>query len=106
MNPWIWMVAAGLLTYGIRLSFILLFDKIEIPEGGRRALRLVPPAVLTAIVFQEVFMPGGNLDLSPGNLRLIAALLAVLVAWRSRSVVLTVGAGMATLLILQSLLQR
>lgn len=101
MSVWVWMIAGGLLTYGIRLSFILLFGKFDIPEGVKRALRLVPAAVLSAIVFQEVLMPGGELNLSLGNLRLISAVLAALVAWKTHNVVLTVAVGMGALWLFQ-----
>ena len=97
MILWLTMVAAGLVTYGIRLSFILLFGKVEMPEIIRRALRFVPPAVLTAIIFPELLLPGGTLSISPYNPRLLAGLLAALVAWRTKNVVLTIVVGMAAL---------
>ena len=103
MNLWLVLVAAGLLTYAIRLSFILMLGKVEIPALLQRALRLVPPAVLTAIIFPELFLRGGRLDLSLENLRLFAGLLAVVVAWRTKNVVLTILVGMAALLALQAL---
>jgi branched-subunit amino acid transport protein len=103
VNVWLILVAAGLVTYATRLSFILLLGRIPIPEGLRRALRFVPPAVLTAIVFQETLLRDGALYLSPHNYRLLAAVLAGLVAWRTRNVVLTILAGMLALLLLQAL---
>ena len=45
MNIWLVMLAGGLLTFGMRLSFIYLLGRRELPEGVRRALRLVPPLV-------------------------------------------------------------
>ena len=97
MNLWLTMISAGLVTYGIRLSFILLFGKVEMPEIVRRALRFVPPAVLTAIIFPELILPGGTLSLSLHNARLPAGILAALVAWRTKNVVLTIVVGMVTL---------
>jgi branched-subunit amino acid transport protein len=101
MKLWLIFLAAGLLTYAMRLSFILLWGKIDVPVWLQRALRFVPPAVLTAIFFPELFMPGGTLDLSPGNARLIAGILAALVAWRTRNIVLTILVGMGVLLLIQ-----
>ncbi len=98
---WITMVVAGLLTYAIRLSFILLFGHMKIPLTVRRALRYVPPAVITAIVFPELLLPAGHLSLSVGNSRLLAGLVAVLVAWRTKNAFLTILVGMVALLILQ-----
>jgi len=103
MNIWLTMLIAGLLTFAIRFSFIALLGRLNVSERFTRALRFVPPAVLSAIIFPEVLMPEGSLDLSLGNFRLLAGLLAALVAWRTRSVVLSIAAGMAALLILQAL---
>jgi branched-subunit amino acid transport protein len=66
-------------------------------------LRFVPPAVLTAIIFPELLLPNGTLDISLGNERLLAGLIAALVAWRSGNIVATIIAGMAALLIIQAL---
>ena len=98
MNVWLTMIIAGLLTYSIRLSFIVLFGDGEISEPLRRGLRFVPPAVLTAIIFPELLFPNGSQEISLFNTRLIAGVLAILVAWRTKSVVLTILVGMAVLL--------
>jgi branched-subunit amino acid transport protein len=105
MNIWLTMLLAGLVTYMIRLSFIWFIGHRSIPPLLRRALRLVPPAVLTAIIFPEIFLPRGQLDLSLGNARLLAALLATLVAWRTRSAVLTIIVGMLSVWLLQALVR-
>jgi len=101
MNIWAVMILGGVLTFGMRFSLIYLFGRFEIPGVIRRALRFVPPAVLSAIVFPELFLYSGQLDLSAGNHRLLAGLVAVLVAWRTRNTLLTILAGMAALLALQ-----
>ncbi|MGD8585390.1 MAG: AzlD domain-containing protein [Chloroflexota bacterium] len=100
MIAWLTMILVGLGTYATRLSFILLFGRHDIPAVIRRALRYVPPAVLTAIIFPELLLPDGQLDLSSGNERLLAGLVAALVAWRSKNVLLTIVAGMAALVLL------
>jgi branched-subunit amino acid transport protein len=100
------LVIIGICTFATRLSFILLLENRKIPPLVERSLRLVPPAVLSAIIFPEVLRPDGILNLSPGNPRLLAGLLAALVAWRTKNIFLTIGVGMATLLILQALLVK
>jgi branched-subunit amino acid transport protein len=101
MNLWPVMVLAGLATFAIRLSFILLIGVHKPPELVQRALRFVPPAVLTAIFVPELFLPGGQLDVSLGNARLVAGVLAILVAWRTRNIFLTILVGMGVLWLLQ-----
>jgi len=100
MNIWIVMLCGGLATFAIRLSFIYLFGKLRVGEGLRRALYYVPPAVLSAIVFPELIMPGGTFDLSLGNVRLLAGAAAALIAWFSKSTLGTIAAGMAVLALL------
>jgi len=105
MNIWFVMIGGGLLTYAIRLSFIVLFAKKDIAPPLQRALRFVPPAVLTAIIFPELLMHDGSLDISLGNARLLAGLLAAVVAWRTRNFLLTILVGMAALLVLQAIMK-
>ena len=93
----------GVITYAIRVSLFLLPEGAHLPDRLLRALRYVPAAVLSAIIAPELLMPGGAFDLSLGNERLLAGLVAILVAWRTRNVLLTVIAGMGVLWALQAL---
>jgi branched-subunit amino acid transport protein len=101
VNIWIVMLIGGLITFGMRFSFIFLFGKFHIPETVRRALHYVPPAVLSAIVFPELFLPNGTWNLSFANYRLLAGLVAVAVAWFTKNTLITILVGMLTLLLLQ-----
>ena len=105
MNLWLTIIASGGVTYAIRLSFIVLLGRVALPEVLRRGLRFVPPAVLAAIILPELVLRQGNLDLSPANPRLLAGLLAGVIAWRTRNVLLTIGVGMAGLWLLQALVR-
>jgi len=91
---WIVILAIGILTFLTRLSFIFLFEKWQPPELVARALRFVPVAVLTAIFIPELALQDGALALSLGNVRLLAGVIAVLVAWRTKSALWTIGVGM------------
>ena len=101
MNNWLVMILGGLVTFGMRFSLIYLFGRFQVPETMRRALHYVPPAVLSAIIFPELFLRDGSLDVSLGNTRLLAGLVAVLTAWFSRNTLLTIIAGMAALFLFQ-----
>ncbi len=104
MNIWLVFVLGGLVTFGIRLSFIYLFSHSGLPAGLRSALRYVPIAVLSAIILPELFYTGGRLNISLENPRLLAGIVAVLIAWRTRSALITILLGMAALFIFQWLL--
>ena len=103
MNLWLLILFGGLITFGIRLSFIALFGRVEMPPALTRALRFVPPAVLSAIIAPALFAPDGALNLSLANNRLLAGVLAILVAWRSKNVVLTLVFGLIALWLFQAL---
>lgn len=95
MNLWIVILIIGVLTFAIRLSFILLFGVVEVPPLLSRALRFVPAAVLSAIILPELLLRNEQLAIGLGNDRLLAGAVAVGVAWLSKNVLLTIGVGMA-----------
>ena len=101
MNIWLVMLLGGLITFGMRFSLIYLFGRFEVPETMRKALHYVPPAVLSAIIFPELFFPDGALNLSFENNRLLAGLVAVAVAWISKNTLVTILVGMLALFLLQ-----
>jgi branched-subunit amino acid transport protein len=103
VNIWLVMLLGGLITFAMRFSLIYLFGRFEVPETMRKALHYVPPAVLSAIVFPELFLHEGTFDLSLENTRLLAGLIAIVVAWFSRNTLITILVGMIALFVLQFL---
>jgi branched-subunit amino acid transport protein len=99
MNTTVWLIIAGgtLVTYLTRLSFIALLPPDRLPPLFLRGLRFVPPAVLAAIIAPALLRPEGTLALSLANDRLLAGLLAGLVALRTRNTWMTIGIGMIAL---------
>ena len=106
ISLWLTIVIAGVLTFATRLSFIALLERIKLPAWFQRALRFVPAAVLSAIILPETASRNGAQDLSLHNPQILAGCLAVLVAWRTKNVLVTILAGMAALLALQAVLGR
>ena len=98
---WLTMFIVGLLTFGIRLSFIVILDRWQPPKLIERALRFVPVAVLSAIIVPELILRGSKPDITFENLRLIAGIVAIIVAWKTQIIIWTIIAGMGILLILQ-----
>jgi branched-subunit amino acid transport protein len=98
-TTYLWAIIVGgmLVTYLIRLSFILLIPFDRFPQRFRRGLRFVPPAVLAALITPELLRPGGVWDLSLSNERLLAGLVAITVAWRTKNTWLTILSGMVVL---------
>ncbi|HET6822988.1 MAG TPA: AzlD domain-containing protein [Anaerolineales bacterium] len=71
MNIWLVMLLGGVITFLIRFSLIYLFGRFKIPETMQQALRYVPPAVLSALIFPELFFREGALNFSVENTRLL-----------------------------------
>ena len=105
LSIWATIIAIGIVTFFIRFAPIVLLSRLELPEWLKRALRFVPPAVMTAIIVPALFFIGSTPTIGLDIPRLIAAALAALVAWKTRSTLLTVVLGMFTLWGLQALLR-
>jgi branched-subunit amino acid transport protein len=102
MNLWLIVIGMGLVTFGIRLVPIVLLGRIEIPLIVQRSLRFVPPAVLTAIIVPELLYRDNQIDVSFTNVRLLAGLIAIVVAWRTKNALITIGVGMIALWVLSA----
>jgi branched-subunit amino acid transport protein len=105
MSLWLIVIGMGLVTFGIRLVPIVLLGRIEIPLIVQRALRFVPPAVLTAIIVPELLYRNNQFDVSLSNARLLAGLIAIVVAWRTKNALMTIGVGMLALWVLSAIVQ-
>ena len=100
----VWLVILGGLlgTYLTRLSFILLVPADRLPRVLHRGLKYIPPAVLSAILLPELVIRDGSLDLTLSNQRLLAGIIAALVAWRLKNTWLTIASGMLALWLLMA----
>ena len=96
------MAACGAVTFLIRLSFIAFGRYLPDDPRLTALLRYVPPAILGALIAPEIFMLDGRLSVTPDNPHLWAALIAVVIAWRTRNVLATIAAGMLALWALQA----
>jgi|SRR4051794_14964058 branched-subunit amino acid transport protein len=105
MNELIMVAGMALVTFLIRYPTMVLVGKIPLPDRVFRALRYVPPAVLAAIIVPSLLMPDGKtVFISPTNSYLVAGIIAVVISWRSKNLLLTIVLGMAVFLILRLLL--
>ena len=85
-------------TFGVRYPVLALVTKLTLPHWFANPLKYVPVAVLTAITVPALLAPnGGSLYLSLRNEYLVAGLVAILVSWYSKNLLLTIAVGMATL---------
>ncbi len=86
-----------------RAGYLLVGDWLPLPASLRRALRYAPVAALVGIIVPEL-LPWSGHTWPVMDLRLPAAVIAVIVMARLRSAVLTIVAGMLALWLLRWLL--
>jgi branched-subunit amino acid transport protein len=87
----------SLVTFAVRYPMLVIFGKLNPPDSIFRALKYVPPAVLTAIIVPALILPDGyQLTIKLTNAYLLAGFVAFGVAWRSRNLLWTIIIGMAT----------
>jgi len=93
-------VLSGAITFLTRFSFIGAEGRVGMPRWFRRWLPLVPVAALTALIAPDLVVVGGEVQLGPGNPRLVAGLVAIAVAarWRNTLVTIATGFGVFTLI--------
>ena len=94
---WWVMLACGLLTFAARFVMFSDIAPKKLPDWSENVLSFVPVAVLTAIIVPSVIIGMDGAPQVAGNLRLPAALFAIIVAWFSRSVLATIAGGLVSM---------
>jgi len=97
---WTIMIITGLLTFFMRFIMLSGIAPRKLPAIYGEASNFIPIAVLTAIIVPAVLTGEDNNIMLLDNSHLPAAIVAVVVALISRSVVLTIGVGLSTLWLL------
>ena len=97
--------AMAIITFLIRYPLLAFSSRIKLPPKIIEALKYLPPAILTAIVVPAVLMPTGDkIIVSYTNAKLIGAIAAIIIGWRTKNLLATIVGGMLTFLIWQWLL--
>jgi branched-subunit amino acid transport protein len=98
---WITILLAALVSFLLRYLPMKLLEKQRLAPWLERALRYVPAATLSGLVFPALLLQNNQLALHFGNDRLIAGILAAVIAYFSRNAVFTILGGLIALWILQ-----
>lgn len=101
---WLLIIVLALGTWAMRSAPIVLHGHVPHPPWLERLLRHVPVAALTALVVPGALYLKTEGVYGPAPARTIAAVVALLVAFRTRNVLATLLVGMATLWLSQALL--
>jgi branched-subunit amino acid transport protein len=102
-TAWVVIVVGGIATFAIRGSFLLFASRLaELPDTTRELLRMIPAAALAALVVPALLRTDGQLVLI--GPRPLAGLVALGVAWWSRSVTATIAVGLLAVVAFELLL--
>jgi branched-subunit amino acid transport protein len=92
MTAWIALLVASVLTLALRAGPSLIGNGVVLPSALERANRFATPALMGALAARGLSSHAGT---AGGLSTLVAVAVAVPVALRTRSIVLTVVAGAA-----------
>ena len=99
---WLVMIVGGIFTFGTRFVMLSGWVAHGLPRWLIDALAFAPIAVLTAILVPAVLIdPATQQIIVIGNKRIIAAVLATIIALLTRNVIATISSGLATLWFVQ-----
>ena len=99
---WLVMIVGGIFTFGTRFVMLSGWVAHGLPRWLIDALAFVPIAVLTAILVPAVLIdPATQQIIVTGNARVVAAVVAIIIALLTRNVIATISLGLATLWFVQ-----
>ena len=99
---WLVMIVGGIFTFGTRFVMLSGWVAHGLPRWLIDALAFVPIAVLTAILVPAVLIdPATQQIIVIGNKRIVAAVVATIIALLTRNVIATISSGLATLWLVQ-----
>lgn len=96
------VAAMGLVTYLPRWLPLVVLNRNPMPEWLSRWLDLIPAAILGALLFPAIFTAGSPRQLALLHPASIAAIPALLIAIKTRSLGLTAIVGMAAYWLLEN----
>ena len=91
---WISIIIAGLLTYFTRMAMITLVSREMLSERVKEVLAYVPSAVFPAIIFPAIFINDYGTFVEIYDPKIFAAIIAVIVGFFSKSIILTILSGL------------
>ncbi|MCC7043617.1 MAG: AzlD domain-containing protein [Acidobacteria bacterium] len=99
VRVWLLIVGMAAVAFLSRAIFILPGSRLSLPPTVEKVLRYAPAAALVAIIVPDLFRVDGVVVLSVDNPRVVAGAVALVVAARTRNILLTIAGGMAALLL-------
>ena len=91
---WLLIIYAGIITFLTRFTMIALLKKDTLNKKTKIILSYVPSAIFPAIIFPAIFLnEAGSLEIE-SNPKILASIVAIIVGYFSRSILLTIFSGL------------
>jgi len=90
------IVLSALVTVVVRVLPLLSAHRLRLSPWAVAWFRLLPPAILAALLLPELLLSDGALIGSLYNSRILAAALTAIVAFKTRNIMLSIITGMAS----------
>ena len=98
---WLTIGLMTVITVATRTVMLVFGDRIPLPERVQHALRFAPACALTALIAPELLTEQGAWAISLANAKLVGGAIAIAVMLATRSMLATMGVGMAVFLALR-----
>ena len=96
MTSWLLITYCGLITFFTRFSMIALLKKEMFNERVREVLSYVPSAIFPAIIFPAIFLNNAGSIQIEDNPKILAAIIATIIAILTRNIIATIFSGLAS----------
>ncbi len=101
MSPMLQVLLVAVGTYLTRVSMVIALGRVTLPPSVEHGLRLIAPAVLSALVVQLLLLDDGKIR--EWSIWYPAAGIAALVAWRTKSTAWTLLVGFVAVWVLAAM---
>lgn len=97
-NNYIFFIIIGMyiVTYLPRVLPMLIFSKKEMPDL-KKIMKFIPVAILTSLTAKDVFFNGDSLYLSIANPKIISFMIVLLVAYKFKSIGISIITGVISI---------
>lgn len=98
---WSVIILMAIVTYLPRVLPLLILSHYQLPKWFTRWLTFVPTAIFGALVFPDIFLMNGQVNLTFSNLPLWSTIIVAPLALKTKSLGYTLIAGAITYAVLQ-----
>ena len=93
---WFTIIIAGILTYFMRMTMIVLIDRDMLGDKIKAVLEYVPSAVFPAIIFPAIFINDYGSFVEINDPKIFGAIVALIVGYFSKNIIATILSGLVS----------